>query len=443
MDLIAARIVESKAYAPLLRFLHDSLVAFDPNYMQSVVRRFIETKQAENERDRWYRGIVTMQTDRGEQRTGLDAFDFAFLLQLFDFLARYENPEFRKTSWAPYLIDEYPLSKGVRKKITILKEKRNITAHESLESTRNGYLAILIGNMRDLFEHEIAVVVEKRPDVFSQETKDAVSDFVRFLETDAIDSIMEAIKRQETVIHEPEARVDPRLLASQVVEPLAVERLPQPHSTRVWLLPVGIGFVALLLWWLWPTKSVQQPARHYVVAVGVPSTANQAARFLRHVSRQGSAHAPVGLTVLTSSGDSVHVLVHPGMTKETRDRLANLLAAAPNVGTWDMFIRHYQRAIDASVQISRTHSPSIDSTNVHLVYLGPTPTKESWARFTSDSARAASVKFRPGSLERIEKHRIRSEFVVYDSISQDQARFIRERFYSKSNSVERSIITIQ
>ncbi|MBU3742585.1 MAG: hypothetical protein FGM24_09925 [Candidatus Kapabacteria bacterium] len=452
---IAAKVIEEKAFGPLLLFLHDALVAVDPEYYEKIVVQFLMQGKNVAKGQYAYKGATTILNERGERRSSLKEYDYQFMLHLFEFLTRYDVNHDQPITWAPLFTVRYPFTRHVQNNIKLLKSQRNMLAHTTETGLARNHIKILVGQMLSVFQNEIAVVVEKRPDVFSQETSDAVHDFVRFLETDAIDSIMETIKRHESApqVEQLPADSTPLEPAPESLPTLAPATVSHAASTRIGPVHVGITFAtivaAMALWWFWPATEPFAPptppriVRHYVVAVGRPSTTEQAGKFVRHVAAYANAQDPVVLTLLSASGDSLRFALQSSVANTTSDSVTHALSVVNHVDDWETFIRLYQRAIDASVYVAQDEIASGDSVIVYLAYLGATPTKEAWDRFRKDSALAATVKFRQGSIARIGKHHIRTEFVGYDSISTEQARFINEKLYKKSSTVNRSLITIQ
>ena len=449
MDSITAKIaemvIEEKAFTPLLAFMHEALVSIEAEYFEKIVVRFLENGEDVANGSYVYRGATTITNERGERRASLREFDYQFLLHLFEFLTRYDVKSRYPVMWAPRFTEVYPFTRNIQNSVKSLKAQRNMLAHATGHGLGRSHVRVLVGHMLSVFQHEIAIVVEKRPDVFSQETKDAVSDFVRFLETDAIDSIVEAIKRHETNVHEPGVRVDSRPLESHVAEPVAVERSSPPHSSRVWLLQVGIGFVALLLWWFWPTKPVQQPARHtrhYVVAVGRPSTQEQATKLLRYLTDQVTADQPVDVTLLTVSGERHRLLLHADVAQSIQDSAMNVLLGARRVDRPEDFILLYGRA--ASEAVTRKPVPDSSTVNgtVYLDYLGALPTKEAWLELQNAPNDRPKPTFEKGLIDRIIKRHIRPRFLNYDVVREVDSALIKAMFRN-GPQLSYTLLTIQ
>lgn len=181
MNSIEAKTIEDRAIVPLASFLHDCMSTIDPNYMDTVVERFIRTKENRDKNDQLYRGVVDVFDNRGMRRSSLEEFDLLFLLQLFAFATMYVQRTTADNQWYPKLTAKYPLSKSARNKIMVLRDKRNTTAHVPGESRRLHYLEILVSNFLDVFAHEIMIVIEKQPECFSDRTVRENREFVKYL----------------------------------------------------------------------------------------------------------------------------------------------------------------------------------------------------------------------------------------------------------------------
>ena len=75
MESIAAKIIEDKAFGPLVAFLHEALTAVDPQYFEHIVVRFLATGQDKTGGQYVYRGTATLLNDRGQRRTSLEEFE--------------------------------------------------------------------------------------------------------------------------------------------------------------------------------------------------------------------------------------------------------------------------------------------------------------------------------------------------------------------------------
>ena len=181
MNSIEAKTIEDRAIVPLASFLHDCLHAIDPNYMETIVERFISTKEKTHKNDQLYKGAVSIVDDRGTRRTSLEQFDLLFLLQFFAFATLYQQKVKAENDWYPGLTTRYRFSKTARNKIVILKDKRNTSEHDRTERNRDHYLEILVSNFLDVFAHEIMVVIDKEPHRFSEQTKHEVREYVAYL----------------------------------------------------------------------------------------------------------------------------------------------------------------------------------------------------------------------------------------------------------------------
>ena len=146
MNSIEAKTIEDRAIVPLASFLHDCMSAIDPHYMETVVERFIRTKENRDKNDQLYRGVVDVFDNRGMRRSSLEEFDLLFLLQLFAFATMYVQKTTPDNQWYPSFTSRYPFSKTVRNKIIVLRDKRNTTEHDRNERNRNNYLEILVSN---------------------------------------------------------------------------------------------------------------------------------------------------------------------------------------------------------------------------------------------------------------------------------------------------------
>jgi hypothetical protein len=181
MNSIEAKTIEDRAIVPLASFLHDCMNAIDPHYMDTVVERFIKTKENRDKNDQLYKGIVDVFDSRGMRRTSLEEFDLLFLLQFFAFATMHVQKPSQDSQWYPSLTSRYPFSKTVRNKIFVLRDKRNTSEHDRNERNRNNYLEILVSNFLDVFAHEILVVIEQQPALFSEQTIQANREFVEYL----------------------------------------------------------------------------------------------------------------------------------------------------------------------------------------------------------------------------------------------------------------------
>ena len=181
MNSIEAKTIEDKAIVPVASFLHDCMNAIDPHYMDTVVERFIKTKENRDKNDQLYKGVVDVFDSRGMRRTSLEEFDLLFLLQFFAFATMHVQKPSQDSQWYPSLTSRYPFSKTVRNKIFVLRDKRNTSEHDRNERNRKHYLEILVSNFLDVFAHEILVVIEQQPALFSEQTIQANREFVEYL----------------------------------------------------------------------------------------------------------------------------------------------------------------------------------------------------------------------------------------------------------------------
>lgn len=181
MDSMEAKTIEDRAIVPLASFLHDCLIAIDPHYMETIVERFIKTKENKEKSHQLYKGVIDIYDDRGTRRTSLEQFDLLFLLQFFAFATTFNQKNNPAQEWYPNLTRTFRFSKTVRNKIVVLKDKRNTTEHNRNERERHHYLEILVSNFLDVFAHEIIVVIEQQPELFSEQTIRENREFVGYL----------------------------------------------------------------------------------------------------------------------------------------------------------------------------------------------------------------------------------------------------------------------
>jgi hypothetical protein len=396
MESIAAKIIEDKAFGPLVAFLHEALTAVDPQYFEHIVVRFLATGQHTEDVNRAYRGNATLLNDRGQRRVSLEEFDYQFILQLFEFLTRYDVKSPHRIDWAPRFTDIFSFTRHVQLRVRTLKNQRNFYAHVSEIGPSDSHTKILVSDMMAVFEHEIAVVIRDRPDIFSQKIKDHVDAYVQFLHTDGYKKVTDALRSTAHGASTPPVVTQPESTPAVPQHETAAKTSTRTANRRLIIGMIAALLVALVGWSMMRAPAAQQIQKHYVLAVGMPLPEHDVGRLVSYLTKSADDGGAVSLTLVARSGLPFHGTLHRDNVGTSIKEISSYLASVSTVQEPSQYIQLIERGIDhASGQTSKLAKTVGDTTSVTLGYIGRQLSAATWEDYGSSST--GTLEFREGA----------------------------------------------
>jgi len=212
--LFANEIIE-RGRIPLALFLEDCLRSVDPEFMTTIVERYIQAGKHAEKSKRLYFGEQTMYDDKGLKRSSLERFDMPTLLHVFAFAIGTKHEKSITEPWHPKIGERFNVEATALNKIKVLKDWRNAVAHEQerlkedvilphiaevtssasehIESLLNrmgigpnktderAVLLTLLNDYKYVFAQYVFGSMRRRSEVFSSKTHSAVAHYLRFL----------------------------------------------------------------------------------------------------------------------------------------------------------------------------------------------------------------------------------------------------------------------
>lgn len=440
MESIAGKIIEDKAFGPLVAFLHEALKAVDPDYFEHIVVRFLSSGDDLSMGPYAYRGTTSLYNGRGQRRKTLEEFDYQFTLHLFEFLTRYDVKSPNRVDWAPRFTEVFAFTKQVQLKVRALKNHRNFYAHAPEIGPTASHTKTLIADMIAVFELEIDHVVKDRPDIFSQDTKRKIDSFVRFLHSDAYKKALQALRTPHASPADDRSLAAKQQATSDVSQtgtsesdhavphdapiPLAMDMAqggnlnPIPSAwyarsmdfmrTRwtvlaalaLMVLGVGIWFDTERSTPVATTSTQTTPLpvqHHYVIALGMPVSATAAHALARHMLDAVHADQSVRLTLVVRSGASHDVALRHGDAEPLNQHILRYLDTVPRIQTPAQFIQLYERAIERALGLAAQQAAAgAQRTLVTVGYLGRQLPLATWA--ANSQATSSQARFRDSSI---------------------------------------------
>ena len=396
MESIAAKIIEDKAFGPLVAFLHEALTAVDPQYFEHIVVRFLATGQNTEDVNRAYRGNATIRNDRGQRRTSLEEFDYQFILQLFEFLTRYDVKSAHRIDWAPRFTEKYSFTRHVQIRVKTLKNQRNFYAHVSENGPTDAHTKLLVSDMLAVFEHEIAVVIRDRPEIFSQKIKDHVDAYVHFLHTDGYKKVIDALRtddhRAPTPLVGAQSESTPDVPQHETVS----NTTTLTTNRRLIVGMIATLLVALVGWFMMRAPAAQLTHKHYVLTVGMPLSEYDVRRLVSYLTSSAGEGGAVALTLVGRSGLPFHDTLHRDNAGTLINEISSYLASVSTVQEPSQYIQLIERGIDHATGLaSKLAKTDGDTTSVTLGYVGRQLSATRWKDY--DDSSAGTLEFREGS----------------------------------------------
>lgn len=200
----------NKGNDTLALFLTDCLRSVDPEFMTTIVERYMQTGKNSEKGQKLYYGQQTMFNDEGVKRSSLSDFDTPTLLHLFAFSIGTSHEKLVAGSWHPRIAERFNISSTALNKIRVLKDWRNTVEHEKKrleqfnsydhqtdehwfkglitrtilgrdESAINVVFPALLSDHRYMFEYYVLRAVKKRRNLFSDATYDALAAYIKYL----------------------------------------------------------------------------------------------------------------------------------------------------------------------------------------------------------------------------------------------------------------------
>ena len=397
MESIAAKIIEDKAFGPLVAFLHEALTAVDPQYFEHIVVRFLATGQNTEDVNRAYRGNATIRNDRGQRRTSLEEFDYQFILQLFEFLTRYDVNSPHRIDWAPRFTEKYSFTRQVQLRVKTLKNQRNFYAHVSENGPTDSHTKLLVSDMLAVFEHEIAVVIRDRSDIFSQKIKDHVDAYVQFLHTDGYKKVIDALRTDDHSAPTPlvgtQSESTPEVSQHETVS----NTTTLTTNRRLIVGMIAALLVALVGWFMMRAPAAQLIHKHYVLTVGMPLSEYDVRRLVSYLTSSAGEGRAVALTLVGRSGLPFHDTLHRDNIGTLTNEISSYLASVSTVQEPSQYIQLIERGIDHATGLaSKLAKTDGDTTSVTLGYVGRQLSAATWADYGSSST--GTLEFRDASI---------------------------------------------
>lgn len=396
MESIAAKNIEDKAFGPLVAFLHEALSAEDPQYFEHIVVRFLATGQNTEDVNRAYRGKARVHNDRGQRRTSLKEFDYQFILQLFEFLTRYDVRSTHRIDWAPRFTEKYPFSRNVQLRVRTLKNQRNFYAHVAETGPTDSHTKLLVSDMLAVFEHEIAVVIRDRPDVFSQKIKESVDAFVQFLHTDGYKKVIDDLRANDNGASTPPVGTQPESTPAVAPHESVSSASTRTANRGLIIAMIAALLVAMVGWMMMNAPATEQLSKHYVLAVGTPLQKISVDRLVSHLTTSVGEDTAVTLTLVGRSGIPKQVTMRRGNSVAAIDTIVAFMASVLAVQEPSQYIQLIERGIDHASGLTSKRSKTVgDTTAVTLGYIGRQLSATTFKDYQFSSA--GTLEFREGS----------------------------------------------
>ena len=323
-------------------------------------------------------------------------FDYLFILQLFEFLTRYDVKSPHRIDWAPRFTDIYSFTRHVQLRVRTLKNHRNFYAHVSERGPSDSHTKLFVSDMLAVFEHEIAVVIRDRPDIFSQKIKDHVDAYVQFLHTDGYKKVTDALRSTAHGASTPPVVTQPESTPAVPQHETVAKTSTRTANRRLIIGMIAALLVALLGWSMMRAPAAQQIQKHYVLAVGMPLRESYVDKLVSHLTKSVGEDKAVTVTLVGRSGIPKQVIVRRVTSRAMIDTIVTFMASVPAVHEPSQYIQLIERGIDhASGLTSKLAKTDGDTTSVTLGYIGRQLSATRWKDY--DDSSAGTLEFREGS----------------------------------------------